>query len=474
MNIVKYLQKAGYDTLDNGFYTLIDIWESWYQANVKKFHRYRVYNGNKYTACRRLSLGMAKKVSEDIADLLLNEKVQITIQDEASSNFVMKILDDNNFRVLGNDYQERKAYTGTVAYVPYIENLTINEEGEAVSGGNIKINYVSAPDIYPLSWSNGHVSECAFVFYKTISTKKYAQIQIHKLESGQYVIENHVVECTNGTGKEIYPEDWVSLKGLENLAPKIQTGSTERQFVIDRLNIVNNYGKDNPMGVSIFANAIDVLQGTDIDYDSYINEFVLGKKRIFTAPEMLRTDLLGNPIFDPNDIVFYQLPEGTLEKTGGKPIVEVNMEIRAEEHEKAINDNLNILSMKCGFGQNHYKFENGSIQTATQVISENSDMYRTISKHEILLEPVLEELIRIIIRLGNVLNTGLDPNTKIVIDFDDSIIEDKQAERQSDRQDVSMGAMSLVEYRAKWYGETEEDAAKRIVQEISDPDPEEE
>ena len=109
------------------------------------------------------------------------------------------------------------------------------------------------------------------------------------------------------------------------------------------------------------------------------------------------------------------------------------------------------------------------------IISLKMEVFRrTISKHEILLEPVLEELIRIIIRLGNVLNTGLDPNTKIVIDFDDSIIEDKQAERQSDRQDVSMGAMSLVEYRAKWYGETEEDAAKRIVQEISDPDPEEE
>ena len=41
------------------------------------------------------------------------------------------------------------------------------------------------------------------------------------------------------------------------------------------------------------------------------------------------------------------------------------------------------------------------------------------------------------------------------IDFDDSIIEDKQAERATDRQDVSMGAMPLYEYRMKWYGEDE-------------------
>ena len=227
------------------------------------------------------------------------------------------------------------------------------------------------------------------------------------------------------------------------------------------------------MGVAIFANSLDVLRGLDTVYDSYINEFILGKKRIFAAPELMGVDLLGNPVFDPSDVVFYQLPEGYL-KDGGKPIETVDMDLRADAHEKAINDNLNILSMKCGFGQNHYRFENGSIQTATQVISENSDMFRTINKHELILEPVLDELIRIIARLGGILGTNTDPDTEIVVDFDDSIIEDKQAERQSDRQDVSMGAMTLVEYRAKWYGETEAEAEKHVIQEIDDPDSEEE
>ena len=196
-------------------------------------------------------------------------------------------------------------------------------------------------------------------------------------------------------------------------------------------------------------------------YDSYINEFILGKKRIFAAPELMGQDLWGNPVFDPSDVVFYQLPEGYL-KEGGKPLETVDMNLRADEHEKAINDNLNMLSMKCGFGQNHYKFENGSVQTATQVISENSDMYRTINKHELILEPVLDELIRIIARLGQILGINTNPDTEIVINFDDSIIEDKQAERQSDRQDVGMGVMSHAEYRAKWYGEALEVAQSKL------------
>lgn len=475
MDVKKYLNNAGYDTVDASFYSLIRVWKSWYVGDVNKFHRYKMYNGKDHVPCRRLSLGMAKKLSEDIADLLLNERVQITIQDPTTSEFVMGVLEDNNFSVIGNDYQERKAYTGTVAYVPYLDNIEVSEGGAVIPGdaGKVKINYVSASNIYPLSWCNGYISECAFVFPKVIKSKKYAHIQLHVLKDGMYVIENHVVECTAGAGREVPVENWGELNGFETMSEKIYTGSSERQFVIDRLNIANNSDKDNPMGVAIFANSLDVLRGLDTVYDSYINEFILGKKRIFVAPELMGVDLLGNPVFDPDDVVFYQLPEGYL-KDGGKPIETVDMDLRADAHEKAINDNLNILSMKCGFGQNHYRFENGSIQTATQVISENSDMFRTINKHELILEPVLDELIRIIARLGGILGANTDPDTEIVVDFDDSIIEDKQAERQSDRQDVSMGAMTLVEYRAKWYGETEAEAEKHVIQEIDDPDSEEE
>lgn len=160
--------------------------------------------------------------------------------------------------------------------------------------------------------------------------------------------------------------------------------------------------------------------------------------------------------------MFYQLPEDYFKDTR-EAMHEVNMALRVSEHEQAINNDLNLLSFKCGFGTQYYRFERGSVVTATQVISESSDMYRTICKHEIILENALKELIRCIIRLGQTANVpDLAPDTDITIDFDDSIIEDKQTERQEDRQDVAMGVMSPAEYRAKWYGETVEVAASKI------------
>lgn len=461
MDVCKFLQKKGYNTISPDFYQLIDMWESWYDGNVRSFHWYKVYNGNNEIRCRKLSLQMAKKVSEDMADLLLNERVKIKVDGEANNAFVENVLKRNKFYVKGNDYQERKCYTGTVAYVVQVVNAEVTEDGEIVSG-DIAINYVQAKNIYPLSWENGTVSECAFVFPKTIAGKQYAVIQIHTIENGEYLIENTVVKITNGNYREVPEEKWSELKGLETLVRETRTGSDKPQFVIDRLNIVNNADEDdtNPMGIAIFANSIDVLKKIDNEYDSYNSEFALGRKRIFVAPEMLR-NVDGNPTFDNNDVIYYQLPEGTLD--GGSPIVESNMTLRIQDHSQAINDDLNMLSFKCGFGTERYKFDNGNITTATQVISENSDMYRTIKKHEIILDDVIKDLIRIIIRLGIVTkNTGLKEDAEITIDFDDSIIEDKTAERSQDRQDVSMGVMSHAEYRAKWYNETDEEAEKNL------------
>lgn len=469
MNIFSYFQKNGIDTVDASFYRKIKQWKSWYNSDVRSFYFYRVYSGQgTSTRCRRKSMGMAKKLAEDIADILLNEKVSITLSDQQTDTYVRQVLKNNRFGFLGNEYQERKACTGTVAYVPYLDDLELSDDGSILSG-KIGMNYVSADNIYPISWHNGIITEVAFTFPKTVNRRRYMLVQLHKIVGCQYVIENSVIECVTGSreGKELTEAEWKQLRPFRTLVPRLETGSSEPQFVIDKLNLVNNADEDesNPMGIAIFANALDIVQKIDIEYDSYCNEFELGRKRIFVAPEMLHNDDK-SLAFDPNDTVFYKLPDGYADGEEKRPIVEVDMSIRAEEHSRAINDDLNYLSLKCGFGPNRYRFENGQLKTATEVISENSDMFRTLRKHELILDDVLKQLIQIIIRLGIVLGNPLNPETEIRIDFDDSIIEDKQAERNTDRQDVAMGSMALWEYRAKWFGETE-DKAKAAVQDLA-------
>ena len=462
------MQKQGYKTIDSSFYTAIEGWDSWYKGQVKDFHFYKVYNGKKFVNKVRKTLAMPKKVCEDYANLLFNEKVKITLDNEPSQKYLNNVLADNNFAVKGNESQEFKVALGTVAYVLFVKDgIEINGK---VSGGKVSINYVTADKIYPLSWRNGKVINCAFGADIVSGEKKYLHLQLHKLTPLGYVIENKAFNVTDGKFDEV---ELLSVPGLEKVAKTVNTCSMERQFIIDRPNITNNYDKLSPMGISIFANSIDVMRGIDLVYDSYCNEFETGRKRIFVRPEMMSMDEDGVTGFDKNETTFYMMPEdGT--NSSETLIKESNMNIRADEHKSAINDNLNLLSTKVGFGENYYRFDKGSVATATQVVSENSTLFRTVKKHEIILEDVLDELVYIILRLGKtvVKEDGLELEPEITIDFDDSIIEDKQAEFNRDIMLVNAGAMGVDELRSKYMNESIDDARKNLPgQSEPPPDP---
>lgn len=458
MNIFQVLKEKGYEAVDPAPYTLIDIWDSWYKGEVEDFHHYKVFNGSQFVETRRYTTGMAKKVCEDWANLLMNEKVAITLEGDKEQEFVDDVFERANFRVKASELEEHTAAYGTGAIVARVTGATANADGSTI-GGEIKLDYVRAGRIYPLTWENGMILECAFCSSKNVSTdngkQKYTYVQIHELnDAGEYDIENLLYEDSEGN---LTPVSMKTVPGYENIPPVVHTHSDKPQFVIDRLNIANNADPDSPMGISVYANAIDQLKGVDIAYDSYVNEFILGKKRIFVLPEFTKT-VDGKPVFDPNDTVYY-----VMQNDEGNSIQPIDMALRTAEHNAGIQDMLNVLSAKVGLGEHYYQFDRGSITTATQIVCENSSLFRAIKKHEILLESMLITLCRTLLRMGNqYLGAGLDEDVEISIDFDDSIIEDKTAERANDRMDMQMGILNPYEYRMKWYNEDEETAKSAL------------
>ena len=466
MNLFEKLKARGFDTVPESFYTKIDEWQSWYDGNVKSFHQYRVYNGSEHVRCRRYTMGMAKKAAEDWANLLMNEKVSVTLEGQKEQEFFDEVCKENNFLVKANEMQEMKAALGTAAYVARVVGAPVNADTGEVAGQaqGIKIDYCFGSAVLPLSWENGIATECAFATKKTVKNEKYVYLQIHRLTDTEYIIENVLYKDTNG---ELTDVELGSVAGFENVPQVVHTGSLKPQFVLDRLALANNVDVSLPMGVSVYANAIDQLKGVDIAYDSYVNEFVLGKKRIMVKPQATK-DLDGEPYFDPNDTVYYVLPE---DSQNGSIVDPIDMSLRTAEHNAGMQDMLNALSSKLGFGENHYKYDQGSVATATQVVSENSTLFRTIKKHEIILNDVIEKLARIILRLGNTyMHMGLNEDVEISVDFDDSIIEDKQTDFARDMQMLSAGILNDWEFRMRWMNEDEATAKAALpkMEEITD------
>ncbi len=403
--IQQYLRECGYNTVSDEIFSHINEWLEWYQGDVEKFHKYKVFNGIQQIECLRMSLGMAKKICEDWANLILNEKV--AIKAGAYDKRLQEILEENNFRVRGNQMVELAYALGTGAFVEYL------------SGEDVVIDYVRADMIYPLSWDNSDITECAFGSYRVQDGKNVIYLQIHRfgdLDEGEdpdtYYLENHLIE--EESGKELkLPEDVMEL---------VNTGSETPLFQIITPNIQNNIELDSPLGISVYANSISQLKGCDLVYDSYINEFVLGKKRIIVPVSMAKVHMaengVANPIFDPHDTVYYAMPG---ERGEELKLTENNMEIWASDHELGIQRCLDLLSLKTGMGTGRYQFDSSGVKTATEVISDKSDLYQNLKKNEL---PVTAAIIGMVQAVAFLDGAG---DIKATVDFDDSIIEDNNA-----------------------------------------------
>ena len=92
------LKQLGYNVISDENTLMLADWLEWYKGYVQKVHSYKVYNGKKHITQKRAQLRMGKRVCEDWANMLLNEKVSITVGTESLTQHIHSVLDDNQFR----------------------------------------------------------------------------------------------------------------------------------------------------------------------------------------------------------------------------------------------------------------------------------------------------------------------------------------------------------------------------------------
>lgn len=444
----------------------LSLWEAEYKGFNPDFHKYSVYrNDGTYVDTIKKSFKGAKLVAGDWANMIANEKTYININ-EADQEKLDVILDANNFwQSLNLNYELAMALSISSAIIT-IEDLSITDEGKlAKRDGKLKINFLKAKQIYPITIENKVITECAFACDNT----NYVNLVIYlKNDAGIYEIHN--LKCKKNNAREIMTPDFKNIRVFNTM-------SNKRWFTCFRPALANNLDLNSDLPISVYANSIDTLHALDNKYDGFDSEYALGKRRIFVSGEYMKqveyktddgTAIKYVPVFDNNDVVFYNIPNNdNLANNGGSRDIKVSAEpLRAQDYISGINQELTYLSKQCGFGLNRWVFDAGGrpLQTATSVISQNSELYQNLRKHEIVLEQELRILTEAIIEASNnFTDIKFGDNNDVVINFDDSIIEDTEAQQTRDRNNVQAGLMSETDFVAKWFGKNSEDAEKYIL-----------
>jgi A118 family predicted phage portal protein len=433
----------------------------WYNGYDPDFHKYAIYQNGIEHVFYKKRMNFAKKACEDLANLLANEKCDIIVPKEQKEK-LDNILNTNNFWYLFNKYTEMAAALSMSALAISVTGIPIDSAGNMTSKkGIIKISGINAKNIYPITIENGEITECAFY----IKSTNYTDV-IYHLKNEQGLYEIHTERQYSRNEKVIKAEKSI-----------FQANTSTPWYMIIQLNLANNLDIDSDLPISLFANTIDTLKSLDNKYDAFDTEYTLAKKRIFVDAVLTQTNVgIDGKVqmvrtFDPNDIVFYNLPRSD---SGETLIKTSNEEIRFQAYIEGINEELNIASIKMGFGKNHYSLGmggagEGRVMTATAVVSMQSQLFTTIKKHEIALEKALRGFIKTLLQVATMYTADEFPDiadNDINIKFDDSVFEDKETEMARDRTNVAAGLMSVVEFRQKWYAQSEDDAIKFVSENL--------
>ena len=481
----------------NQFYNIgIFPWKYLYRGFYKPWHLIPAPTIADPQHKREMSyLNMSNAISAEIAGMVWTDQCDVCVSIEGNDSeydplhdYIQHVLKHNNFQKKMGEAIEQAAALGGEALKTWYEVKRDSEGNEIPETGEVKIGYAMADQFVPTAWSNAGVSDGIFVSRQARGGYYYTLLEWHIWDGTTYIIRNELYRAEQkkagvGGDQDILGFRYPLAELYPYLDDEVVIDTEKSLFTYFRTPRANNIDDNSPLGVSMYANAMDTLHAIDICFDSFVREFRLGKKRIIVPARMIRNVV--DPVTGKN-VRYFDATDETYEALSTDDpdtlkIQDNSVVLRVTEHVDAMNALLNILCLQVGLSFGTFSFDmHGGIKTATEVVSENSKTYKTIKNFQNQITPAIEELIDAIIQVASLYEVVWDGysirelasrgySTKVTLD--DGIVQDRQTNINEGMTLVGAGLMSKFKFLTDpKYGQnlTEEDALaelKRISEE---------
>ena len=471
------------------YYTLfIFVWQAIYKGYYKAWHEVPIKTVRDPKGKHRImaTMNAGKMACSQMARYVWNERCSISASIEGNDSdedpldeFLQYVLKENRFGQAFGDLLEKAFALGGGALKEWVE-IPKDENGNDVGEGKIRIGYTMASQFVPTAWDNSRVNAGIFINREAKDGYYYTVVEWHRLDGTTYRVTNDLYRMPIKDAAE--PQNilgwWYPLNEMYPLlSPDTTIFDVHNAFFQYVRPVGANYADDNsPLGMSIYAPALNTLHGLDIMFDSMQREFVLGKKRIIAPARAMRMSASVNGgapqrYFDADDEVWEALSTDNPEDL---KIYDNSVELRVEPHITGINGDLSILCAQIGFDPGALSFDaTRGLKTATEVISENSKTFGTVKAHENNIKDALEQMVHAIFELavhygitwqGQTIESLIAGGYNVSVKFDDSIIQDKDAEINQGTMLVGAGLMSKKKFMMDVLGYTPEVAEEELAQ----------
>lgn len=389
-----------------------------------------------------VSLGIEEGLCREFADCVLVE------METGISNEHLDKIYQKNILNLNENLQEGLAL-GSFALKPL---------------GGAAAEFVSADKIIPISFGDdGKPNDIAFLTVKKVGDVDYfTRFERHYFLSGNLTIENKCFhsQTESDIGLQCSLEEVAEWANIDP-GPITYPGMNRMDFGYYR-NPIKNKVDGSACGVSMYASAIKLIKKADIQGARLDWEYESGERTIHVDNRALKQDkVTGRSGMAKLNKRLYR----GLNLEAGKDqelLKEYSPEMRDEAFKRGLEECKREIEFSVGLAYGDLSDVQEVTKTATEIKVSKNRKYNRVTAIQNNLYDCLEDFTAGLAFYNSMLNSGYEFSCK----FNDSILTDEETERQQDRQDVSMGVMSHLEYRMKWYNEDEATAKKMLPEQI--------
>lgn len=400
----------------NGADQSILEWWAIYRSRAPWLNYEYVTADTKKRRRRRFTLNLAKTICAEMAGLVLAENPEV----EAGMLVKGLIEKERLWDTLRKTTEFQGALGGQILKVC----LGSDKSGKP----EISLDFVKAQNFIPLSWDNTEVYDASFLDRRVIKKTALVRVETHRRnpEAPGYIITQKVFN--EETGIEVPLSQFDESLEEQTVLPGIERAL----FAYIRNPEANNIEPESPLGISLYANALDTLQSLDLAFDGMKTEILMGRQRVALPGLVMRPYLdpesgekkLG---FDPTDEAYIRLEGDDADKF--KPS-DLSGQLRMEQYKLGIQTLLDLLSVQVGFSAGYFAFDGTSVKTATEVVSDNSKTFKTMQAFRANLDAGLKHVFSVVNELGQIYSIAGADTREPQITWDDSVIEDRNSRTQ--------------------------------------------
>lgn len=416
----------------------IELWTAMFENRAPWVDNKRIY-----------SMNLPASIASEISRL-----VTLELESEVVGSPRANYLNEQYGKVLADLRRnvELACAKGGMVFKPY------------VTSGGIAVQYVQADCFFPINFdSSGNMTQCVFIEQFRKGQKIYTRLEVHTLTGRRLTITNRVFVSTNdySLGSEVgttMVDRWAELE-----PGATYEGIDRLPFGYLKIPMANAEDTDSPLGVSVYARALDAIRVADKRYSQIDWEYDAKEAAVHIADSLLKYDKTRDSYLYPGG---KERLYRAVEYSSGakdKPLLDTfSPDIRDASYYNGLDKQLKLVEFLCNLAYGTISDPQNVDKTAEEIKASKQRSHTAVKEIQTAAQKALQDLVAAMDFYATIYNLAPIGPYEMTFHWDDSIVVDKEKELMSMQQDAASGMIRKELYVAKKYGVTEEEALKMM------------